>query len=145
MKVEIKIDETCVETRVEIFSSSMTDDVVELARKISEYATEVLVGFRDGAASVLDLGGVVRFYAANQKVFAVTKDGEYAVRLRLYELEAQLTRDFVRISNSEIINLKEVKSFDLSFAGTICVKFRDGATTYASRRYVSKIKQILGM
>lgn len=52
---------------------------------------------------------------------------------------------FVRVSNSEIINLKKIKNFDLSLAGTICVKFLDGSTTYVSRRYVTKIKEILGI
>ena len=52
---------------------------------------------------------------------------------------------FVRISNSEIINLKKVSGFDLSFVGTICVSLSNGTVTYASRRYVSKIKDLLGM
>ena len=143
MRVEIKIDANCVEARVEIHAGEMTDEVVELAHKISEYTPAVLVGYRDGNAVVLDVCKVVRFYAASQKVFAVTSEGEYTMRRRLYELEQQLPVDFVRISNSEIVILKEVKGFDLSFTGTICVKFRDGTTTYVSRRYVSKIKQKL--
>ena len=62
------------------------------------------------------------------------------------ELEERLAKDrFVRISNSEIINLKQVKGFDLSFAGTICVTLSGGTVTYVSRRYVAKIKQVLGI
>lgn len=145
VNVEIKVDSATLETRVEVHTNAMTDDIVELARKITEFIPTVLAGFRDDEAVVLDKNKVIRFFSANQKVFAVTRDGEYTVRLRLYELEQQLPTDFVRISNSEIINLKEVGGFDLSLSGTVCVKFLDGSVTYASRRYVSKIKQLLGM
>lgn len=66
--------------------------------------------------------------------------------MRLYEAEQRLdSRMFVRISNGEIINLKKVGGFDLSFAGTICVSLSNGTVTYVSRRYVSKIKQLLGL
>jgi len=51
----------------------------------------------------------------------------------------------VRISNSEIINLRKVKAFDLSLAGTIQVSLLNGTVTYVSRRYVPKIKQVLGI
>lgn len=50
-----------------------------------------------------------------------------------------------KLSNSEIVNLKKVLSFDLSFAGTICVSLSDGTSSYVSRRYVNKIKKILGI
>lgn len=89
---------------------------------------------------------IFRFYANQGKVFAVTTNGEYAIRTRLYEIEELMCLPkFVRVSNSEIINLKKVKNFDLSIAGTIYVKFSDGSGTYVSRRYVSKIKKILGI
>ena len=79
-------------------------------------------------------------------VFAVLPEGEYVLRLRLYEAEERLKqRHFVRISNSEIINLKKARSFDLSFTGTICVTLSDGSSTYVSRRYVNKIKEVLGI
>lgn len=72
--------------------------------------------------------------------------GEYTLHIRLYEIEERLnSHQFVRISNSEIINLKRVDNFDLSFTGTICVKLSNGTTTYVSRRYVAKIKKILGI
>ena len=52
---------------------------------------------------------------------------------------------FVRISKSEIINLKAVKNFDLSFTGTISVEMKNGKISYVSRRFVAKIKKILGV
>lgn len=56
-----------------------------------------------------------------------------------------LGKHFARISNSDIVNLKKVKEFNLSIVGTICVKLSNGTVTYVSRRFVSKIKQILGI
>ena len=44
-----------------------------------------------------------------------------------------------------MINLKAVRNFDLSLVGTICVTLRDGTVTYASRRYVTRIKESLGI
>jgi len=145
VKVEIKIDEDCAETWVGIHTNAMTDDIIELARKISEYKPATLAGFRGERVVMLNPADILRFYSANQRVYGVTKDEEYTVRLRLYELENQLPPDFVRISNSEIINLKWVASFDLSFVGTVWVKFKNGSDTYVSRRYVPKIKQKLGI
>lgn len=89
---------------------------------------------------------MIRIYLNSGKVVAVTDKGEYILRLRLYEIENLLLTDqFIRISNSEIINLKKVNNFDLSFTGTICVKLSNGVTTYVSRRYIPKLKKILGI
>ncbi len=95
---------------------------------------------------VLEPSSILRLYAESGKVYAQTEAGEYTLRLRLYELEDWLDKaTFVRISNSEIINIRKVKQFDLSFSGTICVSLSNGAVTYASRRYVGRLKQILGL
>ena len=75
-----------------------------------------------------------------------TEQETYTIRLRLYELEQQLEdRDFIRISQGELINLRKVKDFDLSFSGTIRVRMQNGKETYVSRRYVKKLKQALGI
>ena len=76
----------------------------------------------------------------------MTGKAEYTLRMRLYEVEERFRRSsFVRISNSEIINLKTVRSFDLCLAGTIRVALKNGEAAYVSRRYVGKIKEALGM
>lgn len=146
MKVEIRIDESCSEPRVIIVTGSVTDEVSELAKRLSEKPAGIIAAFKDGQVSVLEPDMIYRVYASSGKVYAETERDTYLLRLRLYEAERRLgVGAFVRISNSEIINLKKVSGFDLSFVGTICVSLSNGTVTYASRRYVSKIKNLLGM
>lgn len=146
MQVEIKIDPSFTEPKIIVLTSSMTEDVSNLVKKLSENVPDFISGSRNEKMEVLEQADLIRVYANAGKVFAVTPKGEYLLRLRLYELEERLNPDrFVRISNSEIINLKKVKSFDLSITGTICVQLTNGTVTYVSRRYVSKLKKILGI
>ncbi len=146
MQVEIKIDPSFTEPKIIVLTSSMTEDVSNLVKKLSENVPDIISGSRNEKMEVLEQADLIRVYANAGKVFAVTPKGEYLLRLRLYELEERLNPDrFVRISNSEIINLKKVKSFDLSITGTICVQLSNGTVTYVSRRYVSKLKKILGI
>lgn len=146
MQVEIKIDDSYMEPKVIILTASMTEEVNKIVQKLTESSPQILSGNKDERIAVLEPSELIRIYASNGKVFAVTDSGEYTLRLRLYEVAERLNpNQFVRISNAEIINLKKVKNFDLSFNGTICVEFTNGTSTFASRRYVSKIKKILGI
>ena len=146
MQIEIEIDQSCTEPKVIILTDKMTEEVNEILRRLSEEKPDVLAGFREDTLEILEKRDIYRIYSESGKIIAVTDRGEYTLRQRLYELEEKLAKDnFVRISNSEIVNLKKVKSFDLSLAGTICVCLTDKSTTYVSRRYVSKIKNILGV
>lgn len=146
MQIEIKIDNSFTEPKIIVMTSSITEDVQNIIKKLSEDFPKIISGSQDEKLEILDRTDLIHIYANSGKVFAVTDKGEYIIRLRLYELEERLKdSQFVRISNSEIINLNKVKSFDLSFTGTICVKLSNDAVTYVSRRYVSKVKKILGV
>ena len=147
MKIEVKVDAACRETLVVIHTDRVDDEVQAIMRRLSQDAPQVILGFRaDEEAVILEQGEIQRAYAENGKVFAETTGGRYAVRLRLYELEERMdAKRFVRISNAEIVNLGWVRGFDLSFAGTICVRMKNDAVTYVSRRYVARIKQVLGL
>ncbi len=146
MQIEIKIDTSCTIPKLLIVTDKMTEEVNEIVKKLSEDTPKVITGFQEEVAQIIEPQNISRIFANNGRVYAVTNQGEYTLRLRLYEIEEQLCiPNFVRISNSEIINLKKVKNFDLSFAGTICVTLLDGTVTYVSRRYVSKIKKVLGI
>ncbi len=146
MQVEIQLDAACTEPQVIIRTAQVDDAVQSLAKRISDMPPQLLTGSRDGTIEILNPSELIRIFADGGKTVAVTENGTYDLRLRLYEAEERLPHSsFVRISKSEIVNLHKVKSFDLSFTGTICIRFLNDTVTYVSRRYVREIKQILGV
>lgn len=146
MQIEVKLDEDAKETKVIIVTPQMDESVSELMKRISEERPQVIAGFSGDTVCLLDQEEIYRVYTGEGKVFAVTRGGEYTLRLRLYEIEERLDKSrFVRISNSEIVNLRRVKGFDLSYTGTIRVSLSNGETSFVSRRYVSRIKKVLGL
>ena len=146
MQIEIQIDEHCTEPRMIIVTNKMTDEMNGIIKRLSEEQTPMIAGFQGDQVTVLEPNQIYRIYASNGRVYAETELQKFVIRLRLYEVEQRLTNNsFVRISNSEIINIKKVRGFDLSFTGTICVSLSNGTVTYVSRRYVTKIKQLLGI
>ena len=146
METEIKIDAQYEKPKAVIYASEITQEVRNAVRTLSQGESKILTGTRDGTVEIIDEDTVIHFFTEDGRVWAQTANGKYAIKPRLYELEERLDRTrFVRISSSEIINLKKVSRFDLSLAGTVCVIFSDGGSTYASRRYVAKLKSILGM
>jgi DNA-binding LytR/AlgR family response regulator len=73
-----------------------------------------------------------------------TEDNLYETKKTLREVEEILDSDkFVRISQSEIINIRKVVSFDFSFAGTIGVELKNGERTFVARRRVKYVKEAL--
>ena len=146
MKIEVQLYEKVKERKVIIVTDVVDEEIQALMSRISQEEPQVLAGFDDDRAVPLEPKEIIRVYGSSGKVLAATDRGEFTLRLRLYELEARLDRgSFVRISNSEIVNLKRVKNFDLSYTGTIRVSLTNGESTFVSRRYVSRIKNALGL
>ncbi|EOS45776.1 LytTR family DNA-binding domain-containing protein [Lachnospiraceae bacterium JLR.KK009] len=149
MKVGINIDRSVEEVEVLITAQEQSRTVNALYEHIVEFdkkSLETLTAYRDDIAKIVNVTDVFRIYMGNQKVYIQTHQGEYAIRYRLYELEAALDKkQFLRISNSEIINVKKIRDIDLSLIGRICIRFEDNTQTYVSRRYIPKIKKSLGI
>ena len=144
MKIEVQMDAHYSEVTVRILTDRISREVQELMDRITLSTTDLLLGFQKEEAVPLSLEEIIRVYTSAGKVYAVTEEGEYQLRYRLYEVEERVnSKYFVRISQSEIVNLRKVKRFDLSLTGTIGVLFSDGSFSYVSRRFVSKIKQCL--
>lgn len=149
MKVGINIDHSVEEVEVLITAQEQSRTVNALYEHIVEFdkkSLETLTAYRDDIAKIVNMTDVFRIYTGNQKVYIQTHQGEYAIRYRLYELEEALDKkQFLRISNSEIVNVKKIRDIDLSIIGRICIRFLNNTQTYVSRRYIPKIKKSLGI
>ena len=145
MDVKVRIDSAARDVSVTITAPAMTDEVRALAARLSH--REALLLAWDGETAVPLRGeDILRCYGEDKRVRVQTVRGVYDLRERLYELEGKLDRHaFVRISHSEIVNLKKVTALDLSLTGTIRMTLAGGTVCYVSRRYVKKIKEALGL
>lgn len=144
MEVEIKIDPERQEPKLVIYAPQETPELRELAKQLSALSLGPLQVWEEDRPFLLQQSEFLRFYTEGKGVCAQTEKKIYTVRLRLYELEEKLDPlRFVRISNSEIINLDAVTAVDLSLTGTICMTLDGRITSYVSRRYVKKIKEVL--
>lgn len=146
MKVEIKLESGLSEPRLVIHAPEETEQLRRLVEQLSRLDFSPIPAQLGERTVLLQPEQVLRFFTDGKGVSAQTAQEVYALRLRLYELEQRLDpRTFVRISNSEIVNLKTVTALDLSLAGTIRMTLNGSLTAYVSRRYVKKIKQAIGI
>ena len=147
MKVEVQIDPGLDEPVVILRAPSPSEEVEGLARRLrGEAVPRPFTVYQEREAVRVSRSMVLRFFAEDKGVSCQTGKGVFSVRQRLYELEEELegTR-FVRVSNSEIVNLDRVTGLDLTLTGTIKMTLEGGTVCWVSRRYVKKIKQALGL
>lgn len=146
VRISIKVDDTKKDTEIIIVTPSKDKDIVELCDLIKKYSGKVrkLTVYKEGMVFFADIDDILRIYACNQKVFVQTDRGEHTIRNRLYELEELLyDRNFIRISNSEIISVDKISKVDLSITGKVRIILSEVVTTYVSRRYIPAIKKKL--
>ena len=144
MKLELNIDEKIKETLVVVSANKIDKEVQNLINYI-EYSSEYLIGIVEDKASIIDIDEIIRVYIENRKTFVVTLKDTYVVKKKLYEVENIVTRNFVKISQSEIANIKFIKNLDFSNTGTIVIKYKNSDISYVSRRMIKEFKLKLGI
>ena len=69
MQVEIKIDSSYTEPKILIFTASVTEDINNIVKKLSEDVPQIISGSRDNKIEVLDPAELIRIYANTGKSF----------------------------------------------------------------------------
>ena len=144
MKLELNIDEKVKETLVVVSANKIDKEVQNLINYI-EYSSEYLIGIVENKASIIDIDEIIRVYIEDRKTFVVTLKDTYVVKKKLYEVENMVTRNFIKISQSEIANIKFIKNLDFSNTGTIVIKYKNSDISYVSRRMIKEFKLRLGI
>lgn len=145
MKILTETDNKYKEIELHVCNNALTDEVRAIVGELHEiYDSNIPGTDSKGNRHMLRRSEILSAYSEGQKVFVITHDGTYSVSRKLYELEKDLgDTDFIRISKSEIINIRKIRSMDMSLTGTIKLVMKTGYKTYVSRRNVAKIKEKL--
>lgn len=142
LKLNVFVDKN-EEERIDVFIHEKRRIVDEIKKLIN--CENELLFFRSGEVYRLDFSDIVLFTVENEKTKAFTKSEEYTVKERLYMIEEKMPFHFIKINQSTIANLREIKKFDCSVSGTLKVTFTNGVTDYVSRRQVKAVKERLGL
>lgn len=144
MNIEIKVDEKYTESKVIIYTNKINEEITSIIDSISTINQKTLKAYKDDKIYILNQQDIDNIYSENGKVLVRYNNELYILKNRLYELENILDKKiFSRISNSEIVNFNKVENIDIKILGTLTINFKDGNKSYASRRYIPKIKEFL--
>lgn len=101
-----------------------------------------LTGYTGEDTVILKIPEIECICVEEGRTFAVYSDGvKYRLRGRLYEAEARLGTDFVRINKSALANWKRIRRFKASIAGAVDIEFKSGYVEYVSRRCFAELKR----
>lgn len=145
--IDVVLDEKYIEPKVTIQTREKTKQVEHIIQAI-DYASDrdfpVVMATLDDKLTLVSQRDVIRVFTHNKKVMLQTADQVYLMKKSLSALEQILNPErFVRISQSEIINLYKIKCFDLNIKGTVGVEFEDGNKSWVSRNRLHEIRQVL--
>ena len=143
MNIKAEISSKYKEPELHVCHNELSEEVKKIIGELHElYERNVAGTDEKGNRCMLRPGEIVSFYAEGQKVIALGDEKRFKVQGKLYEYEEELKDNyFVRISKSELVNIKKIKSLDMSITGTIKIIMKNGYETYVSRRNVAKIKE----
>ena len=120
----------------------------ELTEKIEtlvkEYVGEnKIVAFSEDETVILEIKNIECVTVIDNKVWAITENGKYLIKNRLYEVEKLLPSSFIKISKSSVANISKIKKFISTYSGSVNVEFKSGYTDYVSRRCLPQVKRRL--
>lgn len=146
MKAEIKISPEVTEPYAVIYASEVTAEINRIVSIIEGNMDSSVITVADnGRVFVLHPEDVYMIRVEEEKTVVYTKANKYSGNKRLYEFEALLDKDFMRISKSALVNLKYLDYVEPSFSGVMVLTLKNGCKDYISRKYLPAFKKYLGI
>lgn len=127
------------EVNINIEFSENYNEIEDIIKYIKEFDKRKMVVYDGYNIVQINVEDIMYFYSDGNYNFCKTNNKQYRVKNKLYEID-KISNDFVRISKGCIINIKQVKSFDIGKNRNIIVKFNDDSEQYVARR---KIKEVM--
>ncbi len=147
MKVKLAISPDIVEDLVTIEAQAMSEQVSHLMTYIQnlDKRTTSLTVKKGEQIYLIDYASIVRLYLEDKILQVQTQEDSFTSNLRLYQVKDMLPVHFLQISQSEIINIRQLDHLKLTPIGMVKLFMKNGSIIYSSRRYLKTIKERLGL
>lgn len=145
MRIRIETDNRLDDTEIIIKCKEITPEIEHLHKIVLNVSkTVTIVVYKDNNEFYLNLNQILFFEIEGLKVLAHTKDDFFTISKRLYELEALLPLQFVRISKSTIVNVNHIYSIERNITASSLILLNNShKQVYASRSYYKDLKKRL--
>ena len=144
MKLEVHIDSHFQEEAVTITAPTLSTRVERIRDFVEELDQKGrLRAKKDGEAYLIESQLFQRFYIENRQMIGETMTDQFILTGPLYQLSEDLPTFFLKISQSEIINTKEIDHLHFTSGGSVQIHLKNGSLAYSSRRYLKAIKEKL--
>lgn len=134
------------ETKIIIESPNLSNEVqnfINYIENINDFPNQI-VARKNNNIHFIDLKSIICFFSENKYNYLRTIDGTYKIKYKLYELEELLNNQkFIRISKSCIINIDQVKYFNIGILNTILVELKDNTKEVVTKKYFKSIMKLL--
>ena len=127
------------EVNINIEVSENCEEIENIIKYINEFDKRKIVVYDGYNIVQINIEEIMYFYSDGNYNFCKTKNKEYRVKNKLYEID-KMSNNFLRISKGCIININQVKSFDVGENRNIIVRFYDDSEQFVARR---KIKEVM--
>lgn len=142
-----------------ILDHSLPDDVVKIYSKDAQLGARILsyidhfttdlenlvIRSEDGVIIIKKMD-IVSAEIYDKSLTIYTKEDEIKTSKTLSALMKELdSKTFLQVSKSEMLNIHMIKRVEPSFSGNLVARMTYGDKVIISRRYVSKLKERLGI
>ncbi|HFI0563576.1 TPA: LytTR family DNA-binding domain-containing protein [Streptococcus suis] len=147
MKVKLAISPEIVEDLVTIEAQAMSEQITNLVTYVQNLDKQrsSLTVKKGEQVYIVEHDEIVRLYLEDRLLQVETVENVYTSNLRLYQVKEDLPANFLQISQSEIIHIKQLDHLKLTANGLVKLVMKNGSVTYSSRRYLKVIKERLGL
>ncbi len=104
-----------------------------------------ITGYEKNDIVLIAFEDIICFFSQSNKVYAMVGNHTYLIKKRLYQIEEMIDDNFIKINQSCIANIKQIKKFTVSFNGMLEVIFKNDHKDYISRRELKNVKERLGI
>jgi two-component system response regulator LytT len=143
LNIRIEITDTNKPYAV-IYTNKITPEVQQ-AVSLLDTKSELITANDDEKIIIIQPTEIYMIRIENSETIIYCENHKYRSKKRLYELLSLLGKDFIQISKSAVINLKQIDFVEPSFSGMMKLFLKNKQSEYISRKYLSEFKKCLGL
>ena len=152
--MQLFVSKDLEEPYAEIYTDVLTDNIQKAMVLLENEETEVEEGMSDNSILavkkgqdivLLDFEDIFMIKVEDKQTKVFSQKEEYSIKKPLYQIEESLDSDFVRISKSTIVNLRQIKRVAPSLRGMMFIELKNGLKDNISRKYLADFKKALDL